>query len=73
MLEQTIRRYQNRAIDAALVIAELIDLAKDVRDAVNRGEALGLSENEVTFYDALARNTSAVQIMGDKQLVCDCA
>lgn len=68
LLEQTIRRYQNRAIDAAEVIAELIDLAKDVRDANKRGEALGLTEDEVAFYDALAQNDSAVQVMGDKQL-----
>lgn len=68
LLEQTIRRYQNRAIDAAEVIAELIDLAKDVRDADKRGEALGLTVDEIAFYDALAQNDSAVQVMGDKQL-----
>jgi type I restriction enzyme R subunit len=68
LLEQTIRRYQNRAINAAEVIAELIDLAKDMRDANKRGEALGLNEDEVAFYDALAQNDSAVQVMGDKQL-----
>lgn len=68
LLEQTIRRYQNRAIDAAEVIAELIDLAKDMRDANKRGEALGLNEDEVAFYDALVQNDSAVQVMGDKQL-----
>lgn len=68
LLEQTIRRYQNRAIDAAQVIAELIDLAKDVRDANKRGEALGLNEDEIAFYDALAQNDSAIHVMGDKQL-----
>jgi type I restriction enzyme R subunit len=68
LLEQTIRRYQNRTIDAAEVITELIDLAKDVRDADKRGEALGLTEDEVAFYDALAQNDSAVDVMGDKQL-----
>lgn len=68
LLEQTIHRYQNRAIDAAEVIAELIDLAKDMRDANKRGEALGLNEDEVAFYDALVQNDSAVQVMGDKQL-----
>jgi type I restriction enzyme R subunit len=68
LLEQTIRRYQNRTIDAAAVIAELIDLAKDIRDANTRGETLGLSEVELAFYDALAQNQTALQVMGDKQL-----
>jgi type I restriction enzyme R subunit len=49
MLEQTIRRYQNRAIEAAQVIEELIQLAKDMREANARGEALGLSEDELAF------------------------
>ena len=52
MLEQTIRRYQNRAIEAALVIEELIQLAQDMRQANARGEILGLSEDELAFYDA---------------------
>lgn len=68
MLEQTIRRYQNRAIDAAEVITELIELARDIRDANKRGEALGLNEDELAFYDALADNTAAVDLMGDKQI-----
>ncbi|MDA1087668.1 MAG: DUF3387 domain-containing protein, partial [Verrucomicrobia bacterium] len=53
MLEQTIRRYQNRAIEAAQVLEELIQLAKDMREASARGDALGLSEDELAFYDAL--------------------
>ena len=68
LLEQTIHRYQNRTIDAAEVITELIDLAKDIRDANTRGETLGLSEDELAFYDALAQNKLRVQVMGDKQL-----
>jgi type I restriction enzyme R subunit len=68
LLEQTIHRYQNRTIDAAEVIAELIDLAKDIRDASQRGEGLGLSDDELAFYDALAQNNSAIEVMGDKQL-----
>jgi type I restriction enzyme, R subunit len=68
LLEQTIRRYQNRTIDAAEVIAELIDMAKDIRDANSRGEVLGLSEDELAFYDALAENQTAIQVMGDRQL-----
>ena len=68
MLEGTIRRYQNRAIDAAQVITELIDIAREIRDARHRGEDLGLSDEELAFYDALAANESAVEVMGDKQL-----
>ena len=61
MLEQSIRKYQNRAIEAAQVIEELIALAKDMRQANERGEALELSEDELAFYDALETNDSAVQ------------
>ncbi len=68
MLEQTIRRYQNRAITAAQVIEELIQLAKDMRAANARGEALGLSEDELAFYDALETNDSAVKVLGDETL-----
>ena len=68
MLEQTLRRYQNRAIEAAQVIEELIGLAKDMREANERGERLGLSEDELAFYDALETNDSAVQVLGDETL-----
>ncbi len=68
MLEQTLRRYQNRAIEAAQVIEELIQLAKDMREANARGEHLGLSEDELAFYDALETNDSAVQVLGDETL-----
>jgi type I restriction enzyme R subunit len=68
MLEQTVRRYQNRAIEAAQVIEELISLAKDLRNAEARGEELGLSEDELAFYDALEVNDSAVKVLGDAQL-----
>ena len=68
MLEQTLRRYQNRAIEAAQVIEELIELAKDMREASARGERLGLSEDELAFYDALETNDSAVQVLGDETL-----
>jgi type I restriction enzyme R subunit len=68
MLEQTIRRYQNRAIEAAQVIEELIQLAKQMREANARGEALGLSEDELAFYDALETNDSAVKVLGDETL-----
>ena len=68
MLEQTLRRYQNRAIEAAQVIEELIELAKEMREANARGERLGLSEDELAFYDALETNDSAVQVLGDETL-----
>jgi len=68
MLEEAIRRYQNRAIEAAQVIEELIALAKKMREADARGESLGLSEDEVAFYDALETNDSAVKVLGDETL-----
>ena len=68
MLEQTLRRYQNRTIEAAQVIEELIELAKHMREATARGEKLGLSEDELAFYDALETNDSAVQVLGDDAL-----
>ncbi len=68
MLENTIRRYQNRSIESAQVIQELINLAQEVREAAKRGETLGLTEDELAFYDALEVNDSAVQILGDEVL-----
>ncbi len=68
MLEQTLRRYQNRAIEAAQVIEELLALAKEMREADRRGEELGLSEDELAFYDALETNDSAVAVLGDETL-----
>jgi len=68
MLENAIRQYQNRAIETAQVIEELIGLAKDLREADRRGESLGLTEDEIAFYDALGVNDSAVKVLGDKTL-----
>ncbi len=68
MLENTIKRYQNRSIETAQVIHELIELAKEIRESQKRGENLGLSEDEIAFYDALEVNDSAVQILGDETL-----
>jgi type I restriction enzyme R subunit len=68
MLEKAIRKYQNRAIETAQIIEELIELAKDVREAGRRGEDLGLSDDEVAFYDALEVNDSAVKVLGDETL-----
>ena len=61
-------RCQNRAVEAAQVIEELIQLAQELREASARGEQLGLSEDEVAFYDALETNDSAVQVLGDETL-----
>ena len=68
MLEQTGRRYGNRAVEAAQVIEELIQLARDMREANARGETLGLTEDELAFYYALETNDSAVQVLGDETL-----
>ena len=68
LLESSIRKYQNRAIQAAQVIEELIGLAKQMREETAKGEALGLSEDEVAFYDALEVNDSAVKVLGDDTL-----
>jgi type I restriction enzyme R subunit len=68
LLEQSIRRYQNRAIETVQVIEELIALAKDMRKADARGEDLNLSPDELAFYDALETNDSAVKVLGDETL-----
>lgn len=68
MLELALRRYQNRAIEAAQVIEELIELARQMRTANARGEKLGLSEEELAFYDALEVNDSAVKVLGEPTL-----
>ena len=68
MLEEAMRKYHNRAIETAEVIEELIEIAREVRAAEKRGEALGLSEDELAFYDALEANESAVAVLGDETL-----
>jgi type I restriction enzyme R subunit len=68
MLDEAVRRYQNRAIETAQVIEELIALAKEMRARDARGEQLGLSEDELAFYDALGVNDSAVAVLGDETL-----
>ena len=67
-LEDAVARYHANAITAAEVMQELIKLAKDIRAARQRGEESGLSDEEIAFYDALAENESAVEIMGDDKL-----
>jgi type I restriction enzyme R subunit len=68
MLEKAIRKYQNRTIEAAQVIEELIKLAKEMREAQQRGENLGMTDDEIAFYDALEVNDSAVKVLGDETL-----
>jgi len=68
LLAKSIRRYQNRAIETAQIIEELIDLAKEMREAGLRGEKLHLSSDELAFYDALEVNDSAVKVLGDDTL-----
>jgi type I restriction enzyme R subunit len=68
LLENSIRKYQNRAILAAQVIEELIALAKQMREETARGANLNMTEDEVAFYDALEVNDSAVKVLGDDTL-----
>mgnify|MGYP000205103564 FL=1 len=68
MLASVIQRYQNRSIETAQVLEELIAMAKKFREAANRGDQLGLREDEVKFYDALANNESAVRELQDETL-----
>jgi type I restriction enzyme R subunit len=68
LLEKSVRRYQNRAIEAAQVIEELIELAKEMRAAQKRGEELGLTNDELAFYDALEVSDTAVKVLGDETL-----
>jgi type I restriction enzyme R subunit len=68
MLEKALWRYKNNAIEAAQVIEELIRIAKDIRDSDKEAESLGLSADEIAFYDALVQNGSAKEVMGDKKL-----
>jgi len=68
LLADVVKRYQNRAIETAQVIEELIEMAKKFRAAASRGEELGLSDDEVRFYDALADNESAVRELSDETL-----
>ncbi len=67
-LVESINRYHNRALETAQVIEALIELAKEMREATSRGDELGLTSDEVAFYDALSDNESAVDVLGDDQL-----
>ncbi len=69
MLEASIKRYQNNLITAAEIIKEMIDLAKEIKEADKRGEKLGLSKDELAFYDAVSNNESAKDLLGDEVLL----
>ncbi|QNI62107.1 Putative Type I restriction-modification system R subunit [Synechococcus sp. TAK9802] len=68
LLTASLNKYSNRAVEAAQVIAELIEMAKKFREELERGVALGLTDAEVAFYDALAKNPSAQELMKDEVL-----
>ena len=68
MLKKSVLAYQNRAIATHEIIEELLKLAKEIRDSHQRGEDLGLPEDELAFYDALAQNESAMEAMGIDEL-----
>jgi len=68
MLEKTIRKYQNRSIETAEIITEMITLAKEIKENLKRGKELKLSNDEIAFYDVLSDNESAIEVLGDKTL-----
>lgn len=68
LLQQSLTRYRNRAVETAQVIEELIEMAKKFQQAAARGESLGLNSDEMAFYDALAMNEAAVRELGDATL-----
>jgi type I restriction enzyme R subunit len=68
MLEEAVNKYQKRAITSAEVLQEMINLAKEMKKAQTRGEDLGLTEEELAFYDALAQNNSAKDVLGNQNL-----
>ena len=68
LLQQSLQRYRNRAIETAQVIEELIEMGKKFHAAAQRGEQLGLNGDEMAFYDALATNEAAVRELGDETL-----
>ena len=68
LLADTIRRYQNRAIETAQVMEELCEMAKKFKEAVQRGESVGLNGDELAFYDALANNEASVKELGNETL-----
>ena len=68
MLKSAVKKYQNNLLTTAEIIQELIELAKEIKATDKRAEELGMSEEEMAFYDALETNDSSVQVLGDEQL-----
>jgi len=68
MLERSLLAYQNRTLEAAEVTLELINMAREMRDAPKRGEELGLTDDELAFYDALADHGNVRDVMSDETL-----
>ena len=68
MLEASIKKYQNNLLTTAEIIQELINIAKEIKETDKEGERLGLTVDEIAFYNALEVNDSAVQVLGDEQL-----
>ena len=68
MLKEAVNKYHNNLITTAQVIEELIQIAQQMKEADHNAQASGLTEDEIAFYDALASNNSAMQILWDKQL-----
>jgi type I restriction enzyme R subunit len=68
MLEEAIIKYRNRSLDSAQIVKALVDMAKKFRDEKSKGKELSLTKEEEAFYDALASNQSAVDLLGDKVL-----
>ena len=68
MLETAIKKYQNNLLTTAQIIEELIRIAKEVKDSDDDAKRLGLSQDELAFYDALETNDSAVKVLGDETL-----
>jgi type I restriction enzyme R subunit len=69
MLESSIKRYQNNLITAAEIIQEMIELAKEIKEADKCGENMGLSKDELAFYDAVSSNESDKELLGDEILI----
>jgi len=68
MLESAIKRYQNNLLTTVEIIQELILMAREIKESDEEGEKLGLSSDEVAFYNALEVNDSAVKVLGDEVL-----
>jgi type I restriction enzyme R subunit len=68
MLERSIKKYQNNLLSSAEIIQELIKIAQEIKNSDQEAEKLGLTKDEMAFYDALETNDSAVAVLGDETL-----